>query len=321
MYVPERVVTNADLSKMFDTNDEWIVPRTGIRERRYMPASMTGREMAGYAAEAALGEAGLQPDAIDAIVAATLSPDYFYPGNAALLQQELGLYEVPTYDVRNQCSGFVYALSVADQFVRAGTYRNVLVVGSEIHSTGMEFADRGRDVSVIFGDGAGAFVLTPETREGRGILSSHLHGDGANAELLWTDCEGAIYHPRFTVDMIEDGSIYPTMRGKRVFMEALRKFPEAIQEALAANGVTKEDVDCYVFHQANLRITESVLAAMEVPIEKSHNNIDRYGNTTAASIPIAFHEAKQLGKIKDGSLVMIVSFGSGFTWGSVLLRA
>ena len=294
MYVPEKVVTNDDLAKLFNTTDEWIRQRTGIGERRYKPDGMSGCEMAGYAAEAALDEAGIQPSDVDAIIAATLSPDYFYPGNAVFLQQELGLYEVPTYDVRNQCSGFLYSLSMADQFVRAGKYRNVLVVGSEVHSTGMEFADRGRDVTVIFGDGAGAFVVNAETREGRGILSSHLHGDGSHAELLWIDCEGAVYHPSLTAEMIDDASVWPGMHGKRVFMEALRKFPEAI--------------------------TEAVLNSMEVPIEKSYNNIDRYGNTTAASIPIAFHEAKQAGRIKDGSLVLIVAFGSGFTWGSVLLR-
>ena len=320
MYVPDKVVTNDDLAKLFNTSDEWIRQRTGIRERRYKADRMTGCEMAGYAAEAALDEAGIQPSEVGAIIAATLSPDYFYPGNAVFLQQELGLYEVPTYDVRNQCSGFLYSLSMADQFIRAGKYRNILVVGSEVHSTGMEFADRGRDVTVIFGDGAGAFVVNAETREDRGILSSHLHGDGSSAELLWTDCEGAVYHPSLTPEMIDDASVWPGMQGKRVFMEALRKFPETIHEALAANGVTKDDVDCYVFHQANMRITEAVLNSLEVPIEKSFNNMDRYGNTTAASIPIVFHEAKQAGRIKDGSLVLIVAFGSGFTWGSVLLR-
>ena len=320
-FVPERVVTNDELSKLMNTNDEWIVTRTGIKERRYVDEGMTGAEMGGYAAEEAMDAAGLEPGDIDAILYATLSPDYYWPCNAVMLQQEIGLYDVPTYDIRNQCTGFLYGMSMADQFIRAGIYKNVLLVGGEIHSTGLEFADRGRDVSVIFGDGAGAMVISPEERDGYGLLTAHLHGDGAaGAELLWTDCEGSIYHPRLTQDMVDDGSIYPQMKGKRVFMEAVRRLPEVINATLEEQKLSKDDIKCWLFHQANARINEFTLNALEVPLERAYNNIEIYGNTTGATLPGVYHEAKAAGRFGDGDYLMFASFGAGYTWGTVLVR-
>ena len=318
--VPPRVVTNAELEKVMETSDEWIQQRTGVKQRRYIDQGMTGATLAAEAARRALDEAGMKPSEVDAIICATLSPDRHFPGNAVFLQEQLGNWGSAVYDVRNQCTGFPYSLALADKLVRAGVHERVLVCGAELHSTGLEMATRSRDVSVMFGDGAGVFIVGRETREGHGILSTHLHGEGQNARLLWTDCEGSAHHPRLTSEMLEDGRIFPAMKGRVVFMHAIRRFPEVIEEALKANNVTKDDVDCFVFHQANLRIIEFVSNQMELPPEKTHNNIQVYGNTTAASIPIAFHEAREKGLIKRGSLVLIAAFGSGFTWASILLR-
>jgi len=319
-YLPPRVVTNDDLAKLMDTSDEWIQQRTGIRERRYIDEGISGATMGREASAAALDEAGMDAGDIDAIIYATLSSDRFFPGNAVFLQAELGNHGSVTLDVRNQCTGFLYALSIADQFIKTGKFENVLVCGGEIHSTGIELNDRGRDVAVIFGDGAGAFVLGREKQEGKGILSTHLHGEGKNARLLWTECEGAASRPNLTPEMVQDGRIFPQMKGKRVFMQAIQRFPEVINEALEANGVTKDEVDCFLFHQANQRITEFVCNQMGIPLEKTLNNIDVYGNTTAATIPICFHEARQAGLIKKGSLVLASAFGAGLTWASALIR-
>jgi len=320
-YVPAKVVTNHDLEKIMATSHEWIVERTGIQERRYFEAGTdTTANMGAKAALKALAMANLSAKDLDMIVFATLSPDYIFPGSGVLLQRELGLKNIPALDVRNQCSGFVYALSVADQFIKTGMYNHVLVVGSEIHSSGLDFSDKGRAVSVIFGDGAGAVVLSPSDSENQGILSTHLHADGELAEELACVSPSSNQKERLTIDMIDDGSIYPYMNGQTVFKNAVVKFPEVIMEALQQNGYSPQDIDMLIPHQANLRITSFIRQKMGLPEEKVFSNIQRYGNTTAASIPIALSEAVAQGKIKPGNLVCLAAFGSGFTWASALIR-
>lgn len=323
-YVPENVVTNDDLSKMMDTNDEWIQERTGIKERRWVVPGdgNTTSSMGVKAAKMAIENAGISKDDIDFIVFATLSPDYYFPGPGVLVQRDLGIREVGALDVRNQCSGFVYALSVADQYVRSGMYKNVLVIGSELHSGGLDKTTRGRGVTVIFGDGAGAAVVSRSDKEGKGILSTHLHSQGEHAEEL------ALIGPATThwVDAImeennpEDISYYPYMNGNFVFKHAVTRFEQVILEALDANGYQPEDIDMLVPHQANLRISQFIMKKMGLSPDKVYNNIMRYGNTTAASIPIAFTEAIRDGKVKEGDLVCLAAFGSGFTWASALMR-
>ncbi len=319
-YAPERVVTNADLTEWMDTSDEWIVERTGIRERRWVPEGMSGAEMARHAAEDALDEAGLEPGDLDAIVLATLSPDHFFPGTGVFLQRELGVPGIPAIDLRAQCSGFVYGLSVADAFIRAGQYRTVLLVGVEIQSTGLDRSTRGRDMAVLFGDGAGAAVLQATEDEERGVLSTHLHADGRHAEVLWAEFSSSKHHPRMDASVMEAGRHYPTMEGREVFKHAVTRMPEVAREALEANGLGTEDVDLLVPHQANLRISQMVQRRLGLPDEKVVNNIDRYGNTTAATIPIALAEAVREGRLHRGDLLLMVAFGSGFTWGSALVR-
>lgn len=323
-YVPENVVTNKDLEKFMDTNDEWIQERTGIKERRWidpktddMPSTMGTK-----AARIAIKNAGLEPNDIDFIVFATLSPDYYFPGPGVQVQDLLGVPEIGALDVRNQCSGFIYGLSVADQFIKTGMYKNVLVIGSEYHSGGLEKTTRGRGVSVIFGDGAGAVVLTRSASEGQGILSTHLHSEGKHAKEL------ALLGPatKRWVDKImsendpEDTSYYPYMNGNFVFKHAVTRFQEVIHEALQANGHAPEDMDMLIPHQANLRISQFIQSRMGLSDDKVYNNIMRYGNTTAASIPIALSEVHLEGKIKEGNLVCLAAFGSGFTWASALIR-
>jgi len=320
-YVPDRVVTNDDLAKMFDTSDEWIYQRTGIKERRFVDWPMEGTDMAKFAAEKALEDADIDVKQIQMIIYATLSPDYTFPGNAPFLQSKLGLQECPTLDVRNQCTGFVYAMSVADQYIKTGMYDYIMVVGQEIHSTCLEYANRGRDVTVLFGDGAGVAILGPDDRPGEtGILSTHLHTNGDFAKDLWIEKVGTKYHPMITHKDIDEGFIYPKMHGKRVFIKAVEKLPEVIMEALDCNGYSVKDVDAFVFHQANLRINQFVASGLDIPDEKVYNNIEKYGNTTAATIPILFTEMKEMGLISDGKLVMVAAFGAGFTWASALIR-
>ncbi|RAU81987.1 3-oxoacyl-ACP synthase III family protein [Pontibacter arcticus] len=320
-YVPDNVVTNKDLEKLMDTTDEWIRERTGIQERRYFEEGKdTTANMAANASRKALEMAGLQATDLDMIVFATLSPDYLFPGSGVLLQRELGLKEIPALDIRNQCSGFVYALSVADQFIKTGMYNNILVVGSEIHSSGLDFSDRGRGVSVIFGDGAGAVVLTPAADNNSGILSTHLHADGEFAEELAVTAPNSNKKDRLTHEMIDDGSVYPYMNGNVVFKHAVTRFPEVIEEALNKNGYQSSDINMLIPHQANLRITSFIQQKMGLPAENVFSNIQKYGNTTAASIPIALSEAVQEGRIKEGDLVCLAAFGSGFTWASALIR-
>ena len=304
-----------------DTSDEWIRERTGIVERRYFQEGVdTTANMGAEAARRALKKAGLEAKDIDMIIFATLSPDYVFPGSGVLLQRELGLKEIPALDVRNQCSGFIYALSVGDQFIKTGMYDNVLVVGSEIHSSGLDFSTRGRGVSVIFGDGAGAAVLTPSESNDRGILSTHLHADGEFAEELAVLAPGSNKKDRLTHEMLDNGDIFPYMNGNIVFKHAVTRFPEVIQEALQKNGYKPEDIDMLIPHQANLRITSYIQQKMGLPAERVFSNIHKYGNTTAASVPIALSEALEEGRIKDGDLVCLAAFGSGFTWASALIR-
>ncbi|SHJ50608.1 3-oxoacyl-[acyl-carrier-protein] synthase-3 [Hymenobacter daecheongensis DSM 21074] len=321
-YVPSRVVTNADLTEIMETTDEWIQERTGIRERRWFEEGKdTTANMGANAARKALEMAGLQPDDVQMIVFATLSPDYFFPGSGVLLQRELGIKApIPAFDVRNQCSGFVYALSMADQFIKTGMYDTVLVVGSEIHSSGLDKTTRGRSVSVIFGDGAGAVVMRPSTREGHGILSTHLHAQGEFAEELIVKEPGSNREGRVEYVMANELEMYPYMNGQNVFKHAVVRFPQVIKEALDQNGMQPTDIDMLIPHQANLRITQYVQQKMGLSDDKIFSNIQRYGNTTAASVPIALSEAVAEGKIKRGDLVCLAAFGSGFTWASALIK-
>ncbi|WP_127131428.1 3-oxoacyl-ACP synthase III family protein [Pseudoflavitalea rhizosphaerae] len=337
-YVPENVVTNQDLTRYMETSDEWIQERTGIKERRYAHRTEeTTTTMGVKAAEIAIERAGITPQDIDFIVFATLSPDYYFPGCGVLVQRAMKMKEIGALDVRNQCSGFLYAISVADQFIRSGMYKNVLVIGSEKHSFGLDFSTRGRAISVIFGDGAGAVVLQPSTDENRGLLSTHLHSDGESAEILamynpgthanhWmeqklADFDDAEIGEMFmSHDMIDKAQNYPFMDGPSVFKKAVVKFPEVIMEALDKNNYKPSDLTMLIPHQANLRIAQFVQQKLGLRDDQVYNNIQKYGNTTAASVPIALCEAWEAGKINKGDLVCLAAFGSGFTWASALLR-
>ena len=337
-YVPANVFTNNDLLQYMDTSDEWIQERTGIKERRYADRkNETTTTMGVEASKIAIERAGIIPHDIDFIIFATLSPDYYFPGCGVLLQRAMNMKEIGALDIRNQCSGFVYALSIGDQFIKTGMYKNILVVGSEKHSFGLDFTTRGRNISVIFGDGAGAVVLQPTEKEGQGILSTHLHSDGESAELLamynpgthanhWLEkpladfAEAPIADMFMSHDMIDKAQNFPNMDGPAVFKKAVVKFPEVIMEALTANGLRSADINLLIPHQANLRISQFVQQKLQLSDEQVFNNIEKYGNTTAASIPIALCEAWEQGRIKEGDLVCLAAFGSGFTWGSALIR-
>ena len=323
-YVPDNVVTNDDLSKVIDTNDEWILERTGIKERRHIiPGQDTTTSMGVKAAKIALERSGVAKEAIDFVVFATLSPDYYFPGPGVLVQRDLGLRTVGALDVRNQCSGFVYALSVADQYIKTGMYQNILVIGSEVQSTGLDMTSRGRGVSVIFGDGAGAAVLSRETDVTKGILSTHLHSEGQHAEELIVKAPGM--GGRLITDILADNdpndeSYFPYMNGQFVFKNAVVRFSEVINEGLQANNLEVSDINMLIPHQANLRIAQFIQQKFKLTDDQVFNNIQKYGNTTAASIPIALTEAWEQGKIKSGDIVVLAAFGSGFTWGSVIIK-
>jgi 3-oxoacyl-[acyl-carrier-protein] synthase-3 len=319
-FVPDRVVTNQDLTRLMETTDEWITQRTGIQERRWVREGMGNSDLALEATRHALDRAGWKPTDIEAIVYATLSTDHMFPGDGCFLNAKLGIPGVPALDIRNQCSGFIYGLSVADAWIRSGQYRRVLLVGSEIHSTGLDVTTRGRDVAVIFGDGAGAALLEATDDPARGVLSTHLHADGRFAKELWTDAPGSLYHPRVQARMLEDGSIYPKMEGQKVFKHAIVKMPEAVREALQRNGLATRDIKVFIPHQANLRIAEMVQRSLELRDDQVFNNIQKYGNTTAASIPLCLDEAVAVRGVKRGDLVALAAFGAGFTWASALLR-
>ena len=324
-YVPENVVTNDDLSKMMDTNDEWITERTGIKERRHIKKGdgNTTATMGVKAAKIAIERSGISKDDIDLIVFATLSPDYYFPGCGVQVQEMLEIDTCPALDVRNQCSGFVYAISVADQFIKTGMYKNVLVIGSENHSGGLDFTTRGRSVSVIFGDGAGAAVLTRSDHNGQGILSTHLHSEGKHAlELSLKGPSTNHWVPEIIAENPQGDDIpyYPYMNGQFVFKNAIQRFSEVINEGLKENGLEVADIDMLIPHQANLRISQFVQQKFKLKDDQVYNNIQRYGNTTAASIPIALTEAWEEGKVKEGDVVVLAAFGSGFTWGSVIMK-
>ncbi|MBP6072883.1 MAG: ketoacyl-ACP synthase III [Flavobacterium sp.] len=323
-YVPENIVTNDDLSKIMDTNDAWIQERTGIQERRHIiRGEDTTTTMGVKAARIAIERSGLANEDIDFVVFATLSPDYYFPGPGVLVQRDLGLRTVGAIDIRNQCSGFVYGLSVADQYIKTGMYKNVLVIGSEVHSVGLDMTDRGRGVSVIFGDGAGAAVLSREEDLTQGILSTHLHSEGQHAEELIVKAPGM--GGRWVTDILADNdpndeSYLPYMNGQFVFKNAVVRFSEVINEGLQANNLQVSDIDMLIPHQANLRISQFIQQKFKLSDDQVFNNIQKYGNTTAASIPIALTEAWELGKIKKGDTVVLAAFGSGFTWASAIIK-
>ncbi len=340
-YVPENVVTNKDLERYMDTTDEWIQERTGIKERRYNTKHKETTSTIGTkAAQRALDDAGMSADEIDFIIFATLSPDYYFPGCGVLVQRQLGINhrEIGALDVRNQCSGFIYALSVADAFIRSGVYKNILLVAAETHSMGLDYSTKGRNVTVIFGDGAGSVVLSATDEPGKGILANSLHANGEFAEelaMINPGSHGGVHVADPTVfgyesseygqtfispKMLTDGMLFPNMNGQLVFKNAVVKFPEVIQEVLTKSGLNKSDIDLLVCHQANLRISQFVQKGLGLRDDQVWNNIQRYGNTTAASIPIALAEAYQAGKVKRGDVVCLAAFGSGFTWGASLIR-
>ena len=322
-YVPSNVVTNDDLATLMDTNNEWIVERTGINERRWIKDnSESTSSMALEASKNAIADAGIDKTEIDFIIFATLSPDYYFPGPGVTLQKDLGLDTIGALDVRNQCSGFVYALSIADQYIKTGMYKNILVVGSEYHSGGLDKSTKGRGVTVIFGDGAGAAIVSKSPNADRGILSTHLHSQGEFAEEL------TLIGPstrRWVPEIIDgagkdDEAIYPYMNGTFVFKHAVTRFPQVIGEALTQNNLKSTDINLLIPHQANLRISQFVQQKMGLRDDQVFNNIQKYGNTTAASIPIALAEAKLAGKVQEGDLICLAAFGSGFTWASALIR-
>jgi len=320
MAVPKKVVTNNDLAKMMETTHEWIVERTGIEQRHWVEPGETGASLGAAASRQAMERAGIDPNSIDLIIYATLSPDAFFPGTAVFVQRALGLKEIPCLDIRQQCTGFVYGLSIADAYIRTGLYKNILLIGSEVHSTGLDVTTAGRDVTVLFGDGAGAVVIGRATDEEHMILSTHIHADGSEAEILWTEYPASAQHPRISAEAMAERKHFPTMNGKKVFKHAVTRMPQAINEGLVANNLKLADVDMLIPHQANLRINQMVAQMIGMPPEKTHNTIMKWGNTTAASIPMCFYDALEVGKIKSGSLVCIVAFGAGLTWGSAFLR-
>lgn len=324
-YLPPRVVTNDDLAAIMDTSDEWIRQRSGISTRHWVDGDTSTSDLALEASREALAMARVEATDLDMIVLATISPDHEAPGTACFLQPKLGVAGIPALDIRQACTGFVYALSIADQYIRSGMYRRILVIGAEIHSKGLDKTDRGRDTAVLFGDGAGAVVVEANEVESFGdsgqIYSTHLHNDGTHARELWIPAPmQAGSTVRISHEMLDAGQQYPSMNGKRVFMAASKAMPESVLEACTANSISPQDVDLYLFHQANLRINQQVARALDVGADKVFNTIEKYGNTTAATIPIGMADALKAGRLERGMLVMLSAFGSGFGWGSALLR-
>ncbi len=322
-FLPERVVTNAELATKIDTSADWITERTGIRERRWIDAgaNLGSSDLGAEAAKLALADAGVDAKEIELVIFATLSPDHDFPGNAVFLQRALGMQHCATLDVRQQCTGFISAMAVADAFIRSGQYRRVLAVAAEVQSTGLDVSDRGRDMTVIFADGAGAAVLGAVDDDSPSkILSTHLHSDGEHAEELWCEFPSSRAHPRLSAATLGEGRHYPRMNGRVVFRHAAQRMPEAVREALAANGYGVADLRLLVPHQANLRIIELVQKTLGLSDEQVAVNIEKYGNTTGATIPIALDEWRRAGRVKAGDLVCLTAFGAGFSWGACLLR-
>lgn len=342
MYVPPSVVTNDDLARIMDTNHEWIQQRTGIEERRFVEAGVATSDLAAAAGKDAIADAGLEPSDIDLVVNATMTPDYYFPGPAPLVQHKLGLGNIPCLDLRQQCMGFVYALKTADAFIRSGQARHVLVIGAEVHSSLMPWkswdvllgrsdapvpkeeyenntATRGR--TVLFGDGAGAMVVSAVEDENKGVIDGLIHTDGSQVERLWTKGGGSAFRPYFSPEMTETGDITPRVDGRKVYALAVTRMPQVTLDLLERHGLKPDDLDLAVMHQANLRINEGVQKRLGLPDDKVFNNIQRYGNTTAGTIPIAYHEARAAGRVNDGDLVCFVGLGSGLNWGAILYRA
>jgi len=320
-YLPPRTVTNADLEKLTNTTDEWIRERSGILERRWVEPGTGSSDLAVEAAKGAIERAGLDKNDIDFIIAATLSPDHYFPGIGVLVQAKLGLSTIGALDVRNQCSGFIYALSVADQYIRAGTYKKILLVAAEVQSTSLDFSDQGRDIAVLFGDGAGAVIVEPGSADdGRGILSTHLFCDGRFVSDLWMENPSPKNSPVFQLEMFHQGKFFPRMDGRKVFINAVERMPEAVMTGLRHNGLDLKDISLVIPHQANDRISQMVAKKLQLPDSKIVRNIQRYGNTTAASIPIALDEVVRDGRLKQGDLLVLTAFGSGFTWASAVIR-
>ncbi len=342
MYVPPMVVKNDDLARIMDTNDEWIKQRTGIEERRFVESGVATSDLAAAAGKQAIADAGLNPSDIDLVVNATMTPDYYFPGPAPLVQHKLGLGNIPCLDLRQQCMGFVYALTTADAFVRSGQARHVLVIGAEVHSCLMPWKSwdvlfgrshepvpqeeyenntltRGR--TVLFGDGAGAVVVSAIDTEDTGVIDSLIHTDGSQVERLWTKGGGSAFRPYFTSEMIETGDITPMVDGRKVYALAVTHMPQVAIEILARHGLEPDNLDLVIMHQANLRINEGVQKRLGLPDDKVFNNIQRYGNTTAGTIPIAYHEARASGRVSEGDLVCFIGLGSGLNWGAILYRA
>ncbi|NNL67041.1 MAG: ketoacyl-ACP synthase III [Myxococcales bacterium] len=321
MFVPDRVVTNEDLTQWMDTSDEWIQKRSGIQERRWVVEGETPSFLAEKAARDALADAELEPGDIDCIVLATLSGEADFPGTSFFLQERLGMSDTPCFDLRAQCTGFLFSLTTADSFIRAGQFDRVMVVGCEVHSTGLDVSTRGREVSVLFGDGSGVVILeASDETEAAGVLECRMHSEGQFAKKLWVEGPSSANHPRLTHDSIESGQIFPRMEGRFVFKHAVTRMPEVLLESLNAASLKLDDVDHFLFHQANLRINEFVAKSLELPPEKCPSNIQKYGNCSAASIPMLLAEERREGRIQAGHTVALTGFGSGFTWGSVVVR-
>ena len=319
-YLPPRIVTNDELSTYMDTSDEWIQERTGIKERHYVEKGEGPSDIAIPATKQALNAAGLKVSDIDFIIFATSTPDFYAPGSGCLLQEKMGFNEIGALDIRVQCSGFIYGLSIAEQYIRTGTFKNILLIGAEVQSTAMDLTNAGRDTAIIFGDGAGAAIISA-TDEDRGVLSTHMHSEGKYLKELWLESPASnAGYPRINREALDEGKQFLKMNGKEVFRHAVTRFPEVINEALEANNLTSEDIDLLIPHQANLRITQMVQKRLSLRNEQVFSNIHKYGNTTAATIPIALAEAFNEGKIKDGDLLVLAAFGAGFTWASAIMK-
>jgi 3-oxoacyl-[acyl-carrier-protein] synthase-3 len=319
-YLPPRIVTNDELSSYMDTTDEWIQERTGIKERRYVEKGVGPSDLAIPATEQALKAAGLTVSDIDFIIFATSTPDFYAPGSGCVLQEKMGFNEIGALDIRVQCSGFIYGLSIAEQYIRTGNFKNILLIGAEVQSTAMNLTDEGRDTAIIFGDGSGAAIISA-TDEDRGILSTHMHSEGKYLKELWLEAPASnAGHPRITREVLDEGKQYLKMNGKEVFRHAITRFPEVINEALEANNLTSENINLLIPHQANLRITQMVQKRLGLSNDQVFSNIHKYGNTTAATIPIALAEAFNEGRIKEGDILVLAAFGAGFTWASAIMK-